>query len=120
MKGKDSFREMLGIEVVEVKDGYAKMNMKVTKQHTNFHGVTHGGAIFALADCAFAEAVNFGEQKAVAVQVSINFLRPSGEGDTLTAEAQRVSEGRTFGLYNIVIRKEDKMVAAFSGLAYKQ
>ncbi len=106
--------------MLEVKDGYAKMSMKVTKDHTNFHGVTHGGAIFALADCAFAEAVNFGEKMAVAVQVSINFLRPSAEGDTLTAEAVRVSEGKTFGLYNIAIRKEDKIVAVFSGLAYKQ
>jgi acyl-CoA thioesterase len=120
MKGKDSFRELLGIQVIEVKDGYAKMSMKVTKHHTNFHGVTHGGAIFALADCAFAEAVNFGDKMAVAVQVSINFLRPSAEGDTLTAEAVRVSEGKTFGLYNITVRKEDKIVAVFSGLAYKQ
>ena len=120
MWGQDRFRELLGVQVLEVKDGYAKMSMKVTKDHTNFHGVTHGGAIFALADCAFAEAVNFGEKMAVAVQVSINFLRPSGEGDTLTAEAVRVSEGKTFGLYNITIRKEDKIVAVFSGLAYKQ
>src|SRR3972149_10068582 len=105
MKGKDNFRDLLGVQVLEVKDGYAKMSMKVTKDHTNFHGVTHGGAIFALADCAFAEAVNFGEKMAVAVQVSINFLRPSGEGDTLIAEAVRVSEGKTFGLYNITIRK---------------
>ncbi len=120
MKGTDSFRELLGIQVVEVKENYAKMSMKVTKAHTNFHGVTHGGAVFSLADCAFAEAVNFGGTVAVAVQVSINFLRPSVEGDTLVAEAVKVSEGRTFGLYNITVRKDDKVVAVFSGLAYKQ
>ncbi len=120
MKGNDYFRELLGIQVLEVKECYAKMQMKVTKDHVNFHGVTHGGAIFALADCAFAEAVNFGETTAVAVQVSINFLKPSAEGDTLIAEAVKVSEGRTFGLYNITVRKEDKIVAVFSGLAYKQ
>ncbi len=120
MKEKDYFRELLGIQVIEVKDCYAKMSMKVTKNHTNFHNVTHGGALFSLADCAFAEAVNFGEKVAVAVQVSINFLRPTAEGDQLTAEAVKVSEGKTFGLYNITIRKEDKIVAVFSGLAYKQ
>ena len=120
MKGKDSFRELLGIQVLEVKDGYAKMCLKVTKEHVNFVGFTHGGAIFALADCAFAEAANSGDKVAVAVQVSINYLRPSTEGDTLTAEALRVSEGKTFGLYNITVRKEDKIVAVFSGLAYKQ
>jgi acyl-CoA thioesterase len=120
MKGKDNFREHLGIDCIEIKDGYAKMAMKVTKEHTNSLGFTHGGAIFSFADCAFAEASNFGDQVAVAVQVSINFLRPTKEGDVLTAEAIRVSEGKTFGLYNITVRKEEKIVAVFSGLACKQ
>ena len=120
MKGKDNFGELLGIKVSEVKEGYAKATMTITKEHTNFHGFTHGGAIFSLADCAFAEAVNFSGTVAVAVQVSINFLRPSSESDTLVAEAVKVSEGRTFGLYNINVRKDDKIVAVFSGLAYKQ
>jgi acyl-CoA thioesterase len=119
MKATDSFRELLGIKIVEVKENYAKMSMKVTKAHTNFLGATHGGAIFTLADCAFAEAVNFGDTRAVAVQVSINFLKPSSEGDVLTAEASKVSEGKTFALYNITVSKEDKLVALFSGLAYK-
>jgi acyl-CoA thioesterase len=120
LKGNDNFKELLGIQVLEVKEFYAKMQMKITKDHVNFHGFTHGGAIFALADCAFAEAVNFGGKVAVAVQVSINFLRPTSEGDALTAEAIKVSEGKTFGLYNVTVRKEDKIVAVFSGLAYKQ
>jgi acyl-CoA thioesterase len=119
MKRQDSFRELLGIRVLDVKDGYAKVSLKISKEHTNFLGATHGGAIFTLADCAFAEAVNFGDKVAVAVQVSINFLRPSSEGDVLIAEASKVSEGKTFALYNITISKEDKLVALFSGLAYK-
>ncbi len=120
MKGTDNFREHLGIQLLEVKDGYSKMAMKITKEHTNSLGFTHGGAIFSFADCAFAEASNFGDKVAVAVQVSINFLRPTVEGDTLTAEATRISEGKTFGLYNITVRKEEKIVAVFSGLACKQ
>ena len=93
--------------------------MKISREHTNFVGFTHGGVIFALADCAFAEAVNFGNRKAVAVQVSINYLKPSSEGDVLIAEAVTVSEGKTFILCNITIRKKNKTVALFSGLAYK-
>ena len=119
LKGNDFFKELLGIKVLEVKDGYAKACMRITCDHTNFVGVTHGGAIFALADCAFAEAANFGDEQAVAVQVSINYLKPSSEGDTLTAEAVRVSDGKTFCLYNVSVRKEAKVVALFSGLAYK-
>jgi acyl-CoA thioesterase len=60
MEKHDSFRELLGIKVLEIRDGYAKMSIKITKEHTNLHGLTHGGIIFALADCAFAEATNFG------------------------------------------------------------
>jgi acyl-CoA thioesterase len=120
VKGTDNFRELLGINLVEAKDGYAKMTMKVTKAHINALGFTHGGVIFSFADCAFAEAANSGDKIAVAVQVSINFVRPTVEGDVLTAEAVRVSEGKTFGLYSVTVRKEDKTVAVFSGLAYKQ
>jgi acyl-CoA thioesterase len=120
MKGKDNFRELLGIQQIEIKDGYSKLTMKVAKEHTNALGFTHGGVIFSFADCAFAEASNFGDKVAVAVQVSINFLRPTVEGDILTAEANRISDGKTFGVYSITIRKEEKTVALFNGLAYKQ
>ncbi len=120
MNHTDKFRELLGIEVVELKENYAKMSMKVTGAHLNIHGKTHGGVVFSLADCAFAEAVNSGGTIAVAVQVSINFVRPTSEGDTLVAEAVKVTEGRTFGLYNVIVRNQDKIVALFTGLAYKQ
>jgi acyl-CoA thioesterase len=119
MKGTDHFREHLGVKVLEVKDGYAKVSMKIAKEHTNSLGAAHGGVIFALADCAFAEAANFGENVAVAVQVSINFLKPAFEGDTLTAEAIRGSEGKTLGLYHVTISKQDKKIAFFSGLVFK-
>ena len=119
MKGTDIFRKILGIQVLEVKDGYAKMSLKITKNHTNALGAAHGGVIFSLADCAFAEACNYGDNVAVAVQVSINFLKPAFEGDTLTAEAVRVSDGKTLGLYHITISKQDKKIAFFSGLAFK-
>ena len=119
LRGNDYFRELLGIRVLDAKDGYSKMSLKITKEHTNFVGFTHGGVIFALADCAFAEAVNFGDNRAVAVQVSINFIRPSSEGDLLTAEAKTISEGKTFALCRITVKKENKEVALFTGLAYK-
>ncbi len=120
MKGTDHFAKALGIEVLESKDGYAKVCMKVEKNHTNALGFTHGGAIFSLADYAFALACNFGDNVAVAVQVDIKFLKPTVEGDVLTAEATRVSDGKTTGLYNVMVRKEDKVVAVFSGLAFKK
>ncbi len=120
MKGTDYFAEELGIKLIETKDGYAKVSMKVEKKHTNALGFTHGGAIFSLADYAFAHACNFGDNVAVAVQVSINFLKPSVEGDVLTAEAVRVSDGKTMGLYQVTVKNQEKTVAFFSGLAFKK
>jgi len=120
MKGTDWFAETLGIQVLEAKDGSSKVSMKVMKNHTNALGFTHGGAIFSLADYAFAQACNFGDNVAVAVQVSINFLKPSVEGDVLTAEAERVSDGKTMGLYHVTVKKDEKIVADFSGLAFKK
>ena len=119
MNGTDYFRELLGIEVNEIKDGYVRMSLKITQKHLNAVGFTHGGVLFALADCAFAEAVNFGEKKAVAIQVSINYLRPTLEGDVLTAEARTVSDGKTLALCSVAVKKDDKDVALFPGLAYK-
>ena len=116
---KDYFRESLGIQLLEVRDGYSKMSLKISKEHTNFVGFTHGAVLFALADCAFAEAVNFGSKQAVAVQVSINYLRPTLEGDLLIAEATTVSDGKNLALCSVVVKKEEKNVALFSGLAYK-
>jgi acyl-CoA thioesterase len=119
MEKRDHFRELLGIKILEVREGYSKLTMQVTKEHLNFVGSAHGGAIFALADCAFAEAVNFGDNKAVAVQVSINYLKPSREADRLTAEASVISESKTFSLCSINVTKEDKPIALFTGLAYR-
>jgi acyl-CoA thioesterase len=120
MKGTDHFAEALGLNLIEAKDGYAKVTMKVEKTHTNALGFTHGGAIFSLADYAFAHACNYGDNIAVAVQVSINFLRPSLEGDLLVAEASRVSDGKTMGLYQVNVKNGEKLVASFSGLAFKK
>jgi acyl-CoA thioesterase len=120
MKGTDHFAEALGIQLLEARDGYSKVSMKVEKKHTNALGFTHGGAIFSLADYAFAHACNFGDNVAVAVQVSINFLKPSVEGDALTAEATRISDGKTMGLYQVTVRNQDKTIAYFTGLAFKK
>ncbi len=120
MKGKDLFAETLGIQVHEAKDGYAKVSLTVQKNHTNAHGFTNGGAIFTLADYAFAEACNYGENIAVALQASINFLRPTQAGDVLVAEATRISDGKTTGLYQVTVKSCEKIVASFSGVAYKK
>ena len=115
----DSFEKLVGIDVVDVRDGYAKVSLKVTADHTNFIGIVHGGIVFTLADCAFAKAVNSGERVGVAIRADINFLKASHEGDVLTAEAVRISESKRLGLYHIkVYNAQTELIAFFSGTAY--
>ncbi len=120
MKGKDLFAEAMGMQILDSKDGYSKVSMKIQKNQTNALGFTHGGAVFSLADYAFALACNYGDNVAVALQVNINFLKPTVEGDVLTAEANRVSDGKTTGLYNVTVKSGEKTVAFFTGLAFKK
>ena len=116
---EDNFEKLLGINVIEVKDGYAKTSVKVTENHTNFIGIAHGGLIFTLADSAFAKAVNSGERVGVAIQVDINFLKATHEGDILTAEAVKISESQKLGLYHVKVYDErSELIASFSGTAY--
>src|SRR5512140_1420910 len=87
----DQFAKSLGIELVELREGYARCEMAVTETMLNAHGSAHGGAIFTLADFAFAAACNSYGQIAVALEVSINFLDAVKPGMHLIAEAKEES-----------------------------
>ncbi len=116
----DHFAELVGIEVLDAQDGYAKVQLKIGKQHTNALGFAHGGAIFAVADYAFAQASNFGENKAVGGQVSINYLKPSTKGDVLVAEATRINNGKTTSLYHVTREKRRKTGRVFFGFIFQK
>ena len=84
---RDEYAKHLGMELVEVTPGGAVARMEVRPCHQNMHGVVHGGAIFSVADLAFAAACNSHGTVAVALNVSISFLKPGLKG-TLTATAK--------------------------------
>ena len=95
---KDAFAKQLGIELMEVEPGRAKVRMRVGDEHRNSVGMVHGGVIFTLADYAFAVACNSYGTVAVAVNCHISYLRPP-EGEALAAEAAEVSKSRRLGTY---------------------
>jgi acyl-CoA thioesterase len=101
------------MQVVEVGDGTAKVELTAGEQHTNFLGVVHGGAVFSVADAALAAAANSGDETAVASVVTIHLLRACRPGDRLLATADREHRGRRFGLYRIaVVRLPDRELVA--------
>ena len=120
MMEHDLFSQWLGIELLSVRVGYSKIKMKVRKEMINGFGIVHGGIAFSLADSAFAFACNNRNILSVALDTSINFIKPVNVNDVLIAEAKEIHNGKTTGLYHITIsNQENKEVAVFKGLCYR-
>lgn len=119
--GQDPFAKRMGITCEEVRPGYSRMGMMLTPDMLNFHGIPHGGAIFTLADAAFAAASNSHGQTAVALRVTINFLAAAEPGSRLVAEAQELRKGHRSGFYQIAVRKETgDLVATCQAVVYRK
>ena len=109
---QDPFARWMGIELQEVRPGYARAAMALTPQMVNFHGIPHGGAIFSLADAAFAAASNSHGQAAVALSMTIQYLAAAPAGIRLVAEGQELRKGHRSGFYQITVRTESGDVVA--------
>jgi acyl-CoA thioesterase len=120
MMEHDAFSRWLGIEVLEVRDGYSRIKMTVRKEMINGFGIGHGGIAFSLADSAFAFACNNRNDLSVALDASINFIKPVHTGDELVAETKELHNGQSTGLYHISITNQHRhLVAQFKGLCYR-
>ena len=116
---KEPYVRLFGMKVLELSEGYSKVQMKAKKDHLNLHHTIHGGAIFSLVDVAFGSAANSYGNIAVALNIDINYTRPANPGDVLTAEATEVSRGRTIGTYNVLVKNgEGKTVASSQAIAF--
>ncbi|MGF2413064.1 hydroxyphenylacetyl-CoA thioesterase PaaI [Ferruginibacter sp.] len=120
MMQNDLFSQWLGIEVLEVKEGYSKIQMTVRKEMINGFGIVHGGIAFSLGDSAFAFACNNRNVLSVALDTAINFIKPVHVGDVLTAEAKELHNGKSTGLYHITItNQKEHVVAVFKGTCFR-
>lgn len=120
MMENDFFSQWLDIKILEIKEGHSRIRMTVRKEMVNGFGIVHGGIPFSLADSAFAFACNNRNNLSVALDTSINFIKPVHVGDVLTAEAKELHNGRSTGLYQIsIINQNDHLVAQFKGLCYR-
>jgi acyl-CoA thioesterase len=116
----DAFSRWLGIEVLEVREGYSKIRMTLRDEMLNGFGIIHGGIAFSLADSAFAFACNNRNNLSVALDTSINFTKTTLPGEVLTAEATEQHNGRSTGLYQVrITRNEEEVVALFKGVCFR-
>ena len=120
MMQNDSFSQWMGLEVLEVREGYSKVRMVIRKEMVNGFGIVHGGLAFSLADSAFAFACNNRNNISVALDVTITFTKPVNVGDVLTAEANENHNGRSIGVYLISITNQNgRQVAIFKGTCFR-
>lgn len=105
----------LGMELLEVGDGKATVQMTVAASMLNGYGIAHGGYVFMVADTAFACACNSRGVMTVAAGADVSFVAPAREGAVLVATAtERVAFGRS-GIYDVTVRCDDQVVAEFRG-----
>jgi len=105
----------LGMKIVEVKAGQATLSMTIEPHMVNGQRIAHGGFIFTLADSAFAFACNSHNERVVAAQGSITFIRPGKLGDLLVAKAREVSRNGRSGIYDVKVAAGDVVIAEFRG-----
>lgn len=116
MFARDRASQAAGMTIDAVAPGYAKLSMTLTPEMINGHRTAHGGAIFTLADSAFAFACNSRNVPSVAQHCSISYISPGREGERLEVECREVNLSGRFGIYDATVTGADgRVVAVFRG-----
>ena len=116
----DRYAAFSGIELLEFELGRAKTKMEIKNMHLNAGNVVQGGAIFTLADFAFAVAVNTFGNLAVSIETSIRYFKSVGTG-TLFAEAKAVHIHKKLATFEVTVTNEkEELIALFTATAYRK
>lgn len=106
----------LGMRLLEISDGYARVAMKMKAEYLNFNGMVFGGIISAVADQAFAYATNSVITPNVASQFNIHFIASAGENDELIAECRVIKSGKRVCISEMTVTNQDgKLIAKATG-----
>lgn len=117
---RDRWARDAGIGLVEVSPGQATVRMEVEERHKNSHGTVHGGALFTLADTAFALASNSHGVPAAAINAHISYVTAAREG-TLYARAEEFSINPAIATYTVTITDDaGTRIAIFQGMVYRK
>src|ERR1700757_4913243 len=112
---EDDASGALGMKIVEIGPGSATLTMTVRTEMVNGQRIAHGGFIFTLADSAFAFACNSHNERVVAAQGQITFIKPGKLGDRLVATAREISRSGRSGIYDVRVTNGDAVIAEFRG-----
>ena len=116
----EPYANYLGIQLVELKEGFAKAILSPTAHMLNTHGTVHGGVIFSLADYVFAAASNSYGTTAVGVTNTIHYMSAGLADQVLTAEASEIKKTRRLAWYRIDVWSNDVLCATMEALVYRK
>ena len=120
MFNQDVFSQWLGIEIIDVSEGFCQLKMTVRKEMLNGFQIAHGGIAYSLADSALAFASNSHGRKSLSVETSISHTVSVKEGDSLIAVSNEISLSLKIGIYLISIKNQNEQeVALFKGTVYR-
>ena len=120
MFDQDAFSQWLGIEIIDVSEGFCQLKMTVRKEMLNGFQIAHGGIAYSLADSALAFASNSHGRKSLSVETSISHTVSVKEGDVLTVTTKELSLSDKIGVYLItIINQRNEDVAYFKGTVYR-
>lgn len=118
---EEPYAKKLGMELIELDEGYSKVKMTFKEDMENIFGMVHGGAIFSLIDEAFETAANTHGTAAVALSMNITYIKPVSAGDVLYAEAKEMSLSGRIGTYVINVENEGgDLIALCQALVYRK
>lgn len=118
---KDRFATLNGMELIDYALGYAKTCMVVSEKHCNAVGLCQGGALFTLADLAFAVAVNSHGIETLAINSQISFIRSAKIGETIYAEAHEIVDHHKLPYAEVKITNEDgNLLAILTSTGYRK
>ena len=117
---KEPFALKFGLKLVDLDEGYSKVEMDFTSDLENIFGMAHGGALFALIDEAFETASNSHGTIAVALNMNVTYISPPAKGGRLTAEAKEFNRTNRTAVYDIkVLDSQKSLVASCQALVYR-
>ena len=117
---EEPFTKKFGLQLIEVHEGYAKVEMVFTPDMENMFGMAHGGALFSLIDEAFEVASNSHGTMAVALNINVNYMESPAKGSKLTAEAKEINKTKKTAAYNIIVTDDkNNLIASCQSIVYR-
>ena len=120
MISNDSFSKWLGIEIIELSEGFCKLQMKIRDDMTNGFKIAHGGITYSLADSALAFASNSNGFQSLTIESSINYFKKVNSGDILSAITNEINKTEKIAKYSIVVSNQNnEKIASFNGKVHR-